>query len=321
MIMEDIPGIRKRVKIPGIDNVQDVDFYEDGPKGHDPLNKTALREAERKFKSKKSQLEFPEVYERFKDKTPVMRCKFHLFGEEIETDGYELQDKEGFLYFPGAVPLRLQERFVKNILEGYLIENNESNLDPFYVIPKGGLFKNLDQLVVSKKDNKSDLLGSVLMKKLRWVTLGYRYNWTTKEYDFEKGFEPIGQDLQLLCSSFAASLGFDNYQAEAGIVNFYQPDDSLTCHVDRSEKNMQSPLISISFGLDAIFLLGGEGRDDTVDAIRVRSGDILILGGKSRKYFHGVPKVFESSVFAGSDPKINEFMQTTRINLNIRQVF
>jgi alkylated DNA repair protein alkB family protein 1 len=188
-------------------------------------------------------------------------------------------------------------------------------------MPAGGLFNNQDQMIISRKDGKPDSLISTLKRKLRWVTIGYRYNWTTKEYDFEKAFDPIDTELQSFCSSFAAALGFIDYKADAGIINFYQPDDSLTCHVDRSEKNMLNPLISVSFGRDAIFLLGGEGRDDKVDAVRVRSGDISILSGKSRKYFHGVPRILESTIFQAGDPRIGEFMQTTRINLNIRQVF
>jgi len=314
-------GIRRRVKIPGVDKESDADFYEEGPTGHDPLNRTALREAERKFKSKRFFPEPPDVYDIFQNKKPIVNVRFQLFGEEVECEGYELEGKEGFFYFPGAIPTKFQDQFVGHILKEYLADNNETNLDPFHVMPAGGLFNNQDQVVVSRMGNKTASLAADLIRKLRWVTLGLPYNWTTKEYDFEKDFSPINSKLQSFCSSFASSLGFSDFRAEAGIINFYQPDDSLTCHIDRSEKNMQSPLISVSFGRDAIFLLGGEGREDKVDAMRVRSGDISILSGKSRKYFHGIPRILDSSVFRADDPRINEFMQTTRINLNIRQVF
>jgi alkylated DNA repair protein alkB family protein 1 len=154
------------------------------------------------------------------------------------------------------------------------------------------------------------------------VTIGYRYNWTTKDYDFDNNHLPIPAELAEFCSSFARSLGYKNYKSEAGIVNFYQPEDTLTCHVDRSEMNMTPPLISLSFGLDCIFLLGGETREDEVYAIRVHSGDISVLAGKSRSFFHGVPRVLKgTNPIYTDDPDLDDFITTTRINLNIRQVF
>lgn len=89
---------------------------------------------------------------------------------------------------------------------------------------------------------------------------------------------------------FSCSFEFTFFRAR--IVNFYQPGDSLTGHVDRSEKRMDLPLVSMSFGASfsvlvssltatkgasCIFLLGGATREDSVLPILVRSGDVSIM--------------------------------------------
>jgi len=93
--------------------------------------------------------------------------------------------------------------------------------------------------------------------KLRWSTLGYHHNWGTKEYsESVKGEFPI--DLAKISNLIAIALGYPKYKAEAAIVNYYPESGTLSGHTDHSEHNLSAPLISISFGLDAVFLLGGD---------------------------------------------------------------
>jgi alkylated DNA repair protein alkB family protein 1 len=116
----------------------------------------------------------------------------------------------------------------------------------------------------------------------------------------------------------------DDFRAEAGIVNFYQPGDSLTGHVDRSEQNMDVPLVSFSLGASCIFLLGGKSREEEVLPILLHSGDCVFLNGNSRLYYHGVCRILDG----GSDLEGQTEKQKTalkilgngRVNLNMRQV-
>ena len=48
-----------------------------------------------------------------------------------------------------------------------------------------------------------------------------------------------------------------------------------------------SPLVSISLGHAAIFLLGTSSRQVTPRPIILRSGDVLIMAGDGRKCYHG----------------------------------
>jgi hypothetical protein len=164
-------AIRKRVKIPGVDSADTLDFYSEGPKGHEPLNKTALREAERKYKSRKD-LDLSKVVD-FSSSSclsctkEALKLSFEAFGKQLTCTGFSLEGKEGFLYFPSAIPMELQQRFVKDIMKEYIVAGNESNLHPFYIVPDKGLFESGRQVVYSRSIEKPSASGVSLLKKLR----------------------------------------------------------------------------------------------------------------------------------------------------------
>lgn len=140
---------------------------------------------------------------------------------------------------------------------------------------------------------------SKLLRKLRWITLGYQYHWGTKEYCLDQRYS-MPADLAELSSAVVGATegvganGWKNtykrsdFKAEAGVINYYQLRDTLMGHVDRSELNMDAPLVSVSFGHSCIYLLGGPTRETTPVPIRLHSGDILAMTGESRKAFHGM---------------------------------
>ncbi len=68
-----------------------------------------------------------------------------------------------------------------------------------------------------------------LLKRLRWISVGLQYDWTKKEY-FDQA-EVIPTFVIDLCEKLSRMAGLGEFKAEAGIVNFYQPGDSLTSHV------------------------------------------------------------------------------------------
>ncbi|GJJ12421.1 hypothetical protein Clacol_006663 [Clathrus columnatus] len=196
---------------------------------------------------------------------------------------------------------------------------------------------------------------SKLLTKLRWANIGYYYHWGSKSYDFTRPKSEYPEFLKSLCKDIVASIDWkgvwenanvpqedwgdegpdwkswpETYEPDAGIVNFYQPGDTLCGHVDRSEVCATSPLVSISLGNSAIFLMGGLTRSVDPIPILLRSGDLIIMSGPScRRAFHGVPKIFENTL---PDPLRNDendkswkpfadYLRTTRININVRQVF
>jgi alkylated DNA repair protein alkB family protein 1 len=154
------------------------------------------------------------------------------------------------------------------------------------------------------------------------------------------------EDVVDLSQLIADLIGFVGYRPEAGIVNYYHLNSTLSAHQDYSEKNMNAPLISVSLGNSAIFLVGGQSRAVKPTALYLSSGDVVVMSGQARLAFHGVPKItkepllqsvfdydersgsltgdeFKSSGFYVGDEEWAEYydyIKLNRINLNIRQV-
>ena len=69
-------------------------------------------------------------------------------------------------------------------------------------------------------------------------------------------------------------------------------DATLAGHTDHSEPNRRAPLISISLGQSAIFLIGGRTKSEkSPEAVLLRSGDVAVMTTSARDCFHAVPKI------------------------------
>lgn len=329
-------------------------FYErkKGSAGYAPINMTALRQAERYYKGKS--FSFDQVVDlrhaAFNSRLRKVKIiEMTNYGEDSRPIVlYELVGSCGLHVIPGALDLKQQLRWIHKTLCEYMRPPNSCTLDAHYEIPPEGLWtlwKRNIPLTLRRKLHPDDSEATqslplettcgrqdlaLLIRKMRWTTLGYQYDWSTKEYNFDNPPAIFPADLASWCEELSCLAGFGSFKAEAGIVNFYQPGDSLTSHVDRSEKNMTVPLVSISLGASCIFLLGGKGRDDPVTSLKLDSGDVVIMSGESRSYFHGVPRILESltidqTLLARNDINQDildalEILGDGRININVRQV-
>jgi len=156
---------------------------------------------------------------------------------------------------------------------------------------------------------------------LRWVSLGYHYNWTSRKYE-----ENLNSDLPPNFSSFCKQLancipGLD-VTPEAAIINYYPCGTSMSGHIDDAEHNMDEPIVSISLGCDAIFLVGGHTKSVEPIPILLKSGDVVIMSGESRSVYHGVAYVLPESEFSNfeNDDPVVQYLNQARINLNVRRV-
>lgn len=168
-----------------------------------------------------------------------------------------------------------------------------------------------------------------LLWKLRWTTLGYHYDWTNRKYH-EHHRDEFPADLARLCEHFAAAAGM-RLACQAAIVNYYAPETVLCGHLDDVELTFEAPIVSISLGLSAIFLLGGRTREEKPRAMLLRSGDVVVMGGASRLLYHGVPRILPATLppelahhrLAGTEPHLAhvvDYLSKRRININARQV-
>lgn len=102
------------------------------------------------------------------------------------------------------------------------------------------------------------------------------------------------------------------HEPEACLVNFYEPDARMGLHQDRDEQDLAAPVLSVSLGDDCLFRVGETTRSGRTVSFRLRSGDIVVLGGEGRLAFHGVDRIY---------PATSTLLKNGgRINLTLRRV-
>jgi len=103
---------------------------------------------------------------------------------------------------------------------------------------------------------------------------------------------------------------------EACLVNYYAPTAKLGLHQDADEEDFDAPVVSLSLGDDCRFRIGGPTRGGPTRAVRLMSGDVVVLGGASRLAFHGVDRIYP-----GTSRLLGDwFPEGGRINLTLRRV-
>lgn len=93
----------------------------------------------------------------------------------------------------------------------------------------------------------------VMERRLHWVTLGGQYDWTNRVYPGEAP-PSFPEDVAGLLETL-----FPETQAQAAIVNFYTPGDTMMMHRDVSEETDKG-LVSLSMGCDALFSMSFHPR-------------------------------------------------------------
>jgi alkylated DNA repair protein (DNA oxidative demethylase) len=143
-----------------------------------------------------------------------------------------------------------------------------------------------------------------------WVSdrTGYRYD----PIDPETGqrwpaMPPVFYDL---AARAAAAAGYAGFSPDACLINRYHPGARLSLHQDRNERDFGSPIVSVSLGVPAIFLWGGQTRTIRPRRLNLVHGDVVVWGGAARLTFHGVQSVPDS---------YHRLTENIRYNLTLRR--
>ncbi|KAL7785895.1 hypothetical protein V8C37DRAFT_393375 [Trichoderma ceciliae] len=265
----------------------------------------------------------------------------------------------GLLILPSLIPPTIQTHLLNTMIHRHLSNPiHQTNLHLHYDLhyPSGNAadsppssFFSLSPdspLTFTPKDpsvHKPLSIKQVLQRRLHWVTLGGQYDWTNRIYP-EAPPPLFPADL----SAFLTTL-FPETLAQAAIVNFYTPGDTMMMHRDVSEETDKG-LVSLSFGCDCLFMIApssgsrheegeeaeekgekGEKDEKKYLLLRLRSGDAIYMTKDSRYAWHGVPKVMKGTCpeyladwpAGGKNGEFEQWkgwMQSKRINLNVRQM-
>jgi DNA oxidative demethylase len=145
-----------------------------------------------------------------------------------------------------------------------------------------------------------------------WVTdrRGYRY---AERDPLSGGLWPAMPTLfSDIAARAASAAGFADFVPDACLVNRYEPGARMSLHQDKDERDFAQPIVSISLGLPATFLFGGEKRSDRPRRFRLENGDVVVWGGPARMLFHGIDPLPQ-----GVDPLTG----ASRYNLTLRRAF
>ena len=130
-----------------------------------------------------------------------------------------------------------------------------------------------------------------------WNAATYTYEAVRSDYD-DRPAPPLPADLARLAENAAGAVGFA-FAPDICLVNRYGNDGRMGLHQDKDEDQSALdagvPVVSLSVGDSARFLLGGFRRREPPAAVALRSGDAFVMGGPSRLRYHGVARILPVS--------------------------
>lgn len=115
---------------------------------------------------------------------------------------------------------------------------------------------------------------------------GYRYVPADPLTDLPWPAIPTG--WLTLAAEAASAAGYPDFVPDACLVNRYDTGARMGLHQDRDEPDLAHPIVSVSLGVPATFLWGGEQREDKASPVTLQHGDVVVWGGASRLRFHGI---------------------------------
>jgi DNA alkylation damage repair protein AlkB len=146
-----------------------------------------------------------------------------------------------------------------------------------------------------------------------WNALTYQYEERRTDFDNQPA-PPLPDEFEQLATSAAAQAGFA-MRPDLCIMNFYSSEARMGVHQDKDESRESiergAPIVSVSLGDAARFVVGGLTRKEPTRPIVLRSGDVVVMGGPSRLRFHGVTRILPGTAPEGTGPG--------RFNLTFRE--
>lgn len=151
---------------------------------------------------------------------------------------------------------------------------------------------------------------------LGWHWTPYRYSRIADDVDgapvtpFPAELGRLGRDAVVAASG--DPLAGATYRPDAALINYYDDAAKMGLHRDDDER-CDAPVVSISLGDRCVFRFGNpEVRGQPYTDIELRSGDLFVFGGPSRRAYHGVPKLLAGT----GEPAIG--LDRGRLNITLR---
>lgn len=143
-----------------------------------------------------------------------------------------------------------------------------------------------------------------------WISDSRGYRYESPDPLTRAPWPAMPDAFRALAETAAAEAGFAGFAPDTCLINRYAVRAGMGLHRDGDEQDFDQPIVSVSLGLPAVFLVGGRDKEDKTLPVALESGDVLVFGGPARLLYHGI-----RPVKAGYDPLFGPF----RYNLTFRR--
>ena len=123
---------------------------------------------------------------------------------------------------------------------------------------------------------------------LGWVTDRYGYRYGSRDPLTDQPWPEMPPILRQLAVEAAEASDYAHFEPDACLINRYETGAKMGLHQDKDEEDMDAPIVSVSLGAPIRFLFGGLARTDKAEGWKLEHGDVVVWGGPSRLFFHGV---------------------------------
>lgn len=194
-------------------------------------------------------------------------------------------------------------------LHGFVVDEAEKLLEKVAIVSETSPFRHL-----VTPGGKRMSVAMTNCGRFGWVSdrSGYRYQVMDPVTGHEwPAMPPI---FGKVAKKAAEAAGYSNFAPDVGLINEYRPGTRLTLHQDRDEKDTESPIVSISLGVPAVFQWGGLRRGGPTRRVSLRHGDVVVWGGPDRFRYHGILPLKEDIHPLTGDCRINITFRCTGLS-------
>lgn len=124
-----------------------------------------------------------------------------------------------------------------------------------------------------------------------WVSQLSGYGYSSIDPLTHQSWPNIPQSFTSLHEEVISMLPIASAQPNACLINRYEIGTSMGRHQDKDERDFSQPIVSVSLGLSAVFQVFGKTRQGKVREFLLEDGDIFVLSGESRKFYHGIKTI------------------------------
>ncbi|GAA6134311.1 hypothetical protein NBRC116188_11000 [Oceaniserpentilla sp. 4NH20-0058] len=124
-----------------------------------------------------------------------------------------------------------------------------------------------------------------------WISDNKGYHYSEIDPEINKHWTTIPAEFLQLHKYACELANIPLFNPDACLINQYQIGQGMGLHQDKDEMDRNSPIISISLGLNAIFQVGGKSRKDPIKEYLLEDGDVVILSNESRHFYHGIKPI------------------------------